>query len=174
LLRVYQWSSRSTPLTPRESDINTGCYDGYPSPFTFFPQYTCISIQTVGTGLGYYLFNPTESSSGRAVLDATGGAVSGPTYDVPLTIGFNMVGNPYEREIPLRNVMVKRGATGTPISYADAVAPPNNWVGPSLLLFDGVVSRPYGLSDPEAVFKPWNGGWIQSFVTDAILVFPGP
>jgi chitodextrinase len=170
---LYRWSSRSTLLTPRESDIDTGCYDGYPDGFSFDPQYTCTSIETVGTGLGYYLYNPSESIGGRAVLDADGGiSVAIPTYEIPLALGFNMVGNPYEREIHLSAVMVKLGATGTPIPYSDAVAA--ELVGPSLMLFDGVVSRPYGVSDPEAIFKPWNGGWIQSFVNDAILVFPGP
>jgi chitodextrinase len=165
---VYRWSSRGL-------DVNTGCYDGYPSAFTFSPQYTCSDIPTVETGLGYYLYNPSDSVGGRAILDAEGSIpVAAPTFGISLDLGFNMVGNPYEREIPLSAVRVKRGATGIPISYEAAVAPPNQWVGPSLLLFDGVVSRPYGVSDPEAVFKPWNGGWIQSFYDDVILVFSSP
>jgi hypothetical protein len=122
--------------------------------------------------LGYYVYNSSESTNGRAVLDATGTPVTAPTVDIALSLGFNMVGNPYEREILLSAVSVKRGVAGTPVSYEQAVS--NGWVGPSLLLFDGVVSRPYGVSDPEAVFTPWNGGWIQSFVNDAILVFTSP
>jgi chitodextrinase len=171
-LTVYRWSSRPP------WGVDDGCYDGVPEAFSFNPQYTCTtynkSEQKVGTALGYYLYNTIESSNGRWVLDATGNPVTTPTHPIPLERGFNMVGNPYEGEIPLSAVRVKRGATGTPIPYEEAVASPNGWVGPSLLLFDGVVSRPYGVSDPEAVFKPWNGGWIQSFYDDVILVFPHP
>jgi hypothetical protein len=162
---VYRWRSMG-------GTVDTGCYDGYPSPFTYDSAYTCSPITTVGTGLGYYVYNSSESTNGRAVLDATGTPVTAPTVDIALSLGFNMVGNPYEREILLSAVSVKRGVAGTPVSYEQAVS--NGWVGPSLLLFDGVVSRPYGVSDPEAVFTPWNGGWIQSFVNDAILVFTSP
>jgi hypothetical protein len=163
-LIVYRWSSRGV-------DVDTGCYDGFPSAFTFDPQYTCAAIQTVGTGLGYYLYNPSESTGGLAVLDAVGSPVTAPTYDVPLALGFNMVGNPYEREIHLSAVTVRQGTAG-PVSYQQAVA--NGWVGPSVLLFDGVVSHPYGVTDPEAIFTPWNGGWIQSFFDDVVLVFSSP
>ncbi|MFZ5875844.1 MAG: fibronectin type III domain-containing protein [Nitrospirota bacterium] len=162
---VYRWRSMGT-------DVDTGCYDGYPSPFAYDAAYTCSQVTTVGTGLGYYVYNPSESTNGRAVLDAAGTSVTAPTVDIALSLGFNMVGNPYEREIALSAVSVKRGAAGTPVSYEQAVS--NGWVGPSLLLFDGVVSRPHGVSDPAAVFKPWNGGWIQSFVNDAVLVFTSP
>jgi chitodextrinase len=162
---VYRWRSMG-------ADVDAGCYDGYPSPFTYDSAYACSPITTVGTGLGYYVYNPSESTNGRAVLDATGTPVTAPTVDIALLLGFNMVGNPYEREIPLSAVGVKRGVSGTLVSYEQAVS--NGWVGPSLLLFDGVVSQPHGVSDPEAVFTPWNGGWIQSFVNDAILVFTAP
>jgi hypothetical protein len=162
---AYRWHSGGV-------DVDTGCYDGYPGAFTYDSRYTCSQIVTVGTGLGYYLYNASESTGGRAVLDAVGTSVTAPTFDIPLSVGFNMVGNPYEREIPLSAVSVKRGATGIPVSYQEAVS--DGWVGPSLLLFDGVVSRPYGVLDPAAVLKPWNGGWIQSFLDNVILVFPSP
>jgi chitodextrinase len=164
---VYRWRSMG-------ADVNTGCYDGYPGPFTYSSSYPCNPIATVGTGLGYYVYNSSESTNGRAVLDASGTAVTAPTFDIALSLGFNMVGNPYELEIPLKDVSVKRGATGTPVPFEQAVLPPNRWVGPALLLFDGVLSRPHGVEDPQAVFKPWNGGWIQSFYDDVILVFTKP
>jgi hypothetical protein len=82
-----------------------------------------------------------------------------------------MVGNPYQREIHLSAVRVKR--LGLEVSYQEAVEV-KKWLAPALLLFDGVVTQAYGVADPEAVFKPWNGGWIQSFFSDVVLVFPGP
>ncbi|MFZ5863543.1 MAG: fibronectin type III domain-containing protein [Nitrospirota bacterium] len=161
---MYRWRSLG-------ADVDTGCYDGYPSPFTYDTAYSCSAITTVGTGLGYYLYNSSESINGRAVLDATGSSVAAPTFEIALSLGFNMVGNPYEREIPLSAVSVRRGS-GAPVSYQQAVL--NGWVGPALLLFDGVVSRPYDVSDTRAVLKPWNGGWVQSFFNDVILVFTSP
>jgi hypothetical protein len=125
----------------------------------------------VGTGLAYYLYSVDESVGGRAVLDADGSPVIAPTTEVPLAEGFNMIGNPYQGEIHLSALQVKRGG-GLAVSYEQAKE--NGWVAPALLLFDGVVTQAYGLTDPEAVLKPWNGGWIQSFVSDAVLVFISP
>jgi hypothetical protein len=164
---VYRWRSMGT-------DVDTGCYDGSLGPFTNNSAYICSQITTVGTALGYYLYNPSESSNGRAVLDApeTSTSVTAPTVDIALSLGFNMVGNPYEREIPLSAVSVRQESTGTTVSYQTAVD--RGWVGPSLLVFDGVVSRPYAASDLATVLKPWNGGWIQSFQPDMVLVFTRP
>jgi chitodextrinase len=163
---LYRWRSQGR-------NLDQGCYDGYPSPYSPYPGYTCETIQTVGTGRGYFLYNADESTGGRAVLDAVGTAVAyDPPAEVLLFEGFNLVGNPYQREIHLSAVRVKQGATGTPVSYDQAVT--NGWVAPALLLFDGVVTQAYGVADPEAIFKPWNGGWIQSFVSDAILIFTRP
>jgi chitodextrinase len=161
---LYWWRSQGR-------NLDQGCYDGYPSPYSPYPGYTCESIDTVGTGRGYFLYNAEESTGGRAVLDAVGTAVTTSTAEVPLSEGFNMVGNPYQREIHLSAVRVKR--LGLEVSYQEAVEV-KKWLAPALLLFDGVVTQAYGVADPEAVFKPWNGGWIQSFFSDVVLVFPGP
>ena len=125
----------------------------------------------MGTGFAYYLYSVDESVGGRAVLDADGSPVITTPTEVPLAEGFNMVGNPYQREIHLRALRVKQ-VGGSAVSYEQAIA--NGWVAPALLLFDGVVTQAYGLTDPEAVLRPWNGGWIQSFVPDAVLVFTRP
>jgi hypothetical protein len=156
---AYRWQS-SGPL------VTDGCYLGTISILGFS---ICGPLGSVQTGAGYFLY----SSGTQAVLDALGIPVSALMYDVPLDQGFNMVGNPYSREIALAAVQVKRGSAGVPVPYADAVA--NGWVGPAIYIYDGVTTQPYGLTDvPPAVLKPWNGVWVQSLVLDAVLVFAHP
>jgi hypothetical protein len=83
-----------------------------------------------------------------------------------------MIGNPYEQDILLSQVQVRRGA-GAPVPYQSAVT--NGWVAPAIYLYDGVTTQPYGTSTtPPAAFKSWNGAWVQSFVSDAVLVFTRP
>jgi hypothetical protein len=106
------------------------------------------------------------------VLDATGTAVTASAADVSLELGFNLVGNPYGGEILLSAVQVKRG-TGSPVPYATAVT--NNWVAPAVYVYDGATTQAVGLATtPPAVFKPWNGVWVQSLVSDAVLVLTAP
>jgi hypothetical protein len=156
---AYRWQS-SGPL------VTDGCYLGAIA----IPGFSiCGPLGSVKTGGGYFLY----SSGTQAVLDALGTAVSASTYDVPLALGFNMVGNPYGQEIPLASVQVKRGSSI--VSYAEAVAPPNGWVGPAIYIYDGVTTQAYGLADvPPPVLKPWSGVWVQSRVSDAVLVFVRP
>jgi hypothetical protein len=140
--------------------VTDGCYLGTTA---------CGPLGPIQTGAGYFLY----SSGTQAVLDASGNPVSALTYDVSLALGFNMVGNPYGREIALAAVQVKRGSSGVPVLYAAAVA--NGWVGPVIYIYDGVTTQPYGLTDvPPAILKPWNGVWVQSLVPDAVLVFARP
>jgi chitodextrinase len=153
---AYRWNSTG----PAVSD---GCYAGTVSQ-PAFP--TCASLTAIETGAAYYLY----SAGNRAVLDATGSAVTAPTFEVPLALGFNMVGNPYGREIPLSAIRVKRASSE--VSFAVAVA--QGWVSGAIYLYDGAAHQAYGPADPEAVFRPWNGAWIQSSVADAILVFEQP
>ncbi|MBI3606413.1 MAG: fibronectin type III domain-containing protein [Nitrospirae bacterium] len=155
---AYRWN----PSGPLPTD---GCYEGTVSTPAFSP---CGVLGPIHAGSAYFL----RSLGTQAVLDAPGPVVSSPTFDVPLELGFNMVGNPYEQDILLSQVQVKRGA-GAPVPYQNAVT--NGWVGPAIYLYDGVTTQPYGLStSPPATFKPWNGAWVQSFGSDAVLVFTRP
>ncbi|MEO6667492.1 MAG: fibronectin type III domain-containing protein, partial [Nitrospiria bacterium] len=164
-LSLYRWRSQGR-------NFDQGCYDGFPSPYSPYPGFSCGTIQTIAPGRGYFLYNAEESTGGRAVLDAVGTAITTMTAEVPLSEGFNMVANPYQRDIHLRDVRFKNLVVGSEMSYQQAVDA--GWVAPALLLFDGVVTRAYDVTDLEAVFKPWNGGWIQSFSSDVILVFTRP
>jgi hypothetical protein len=156
---VYSWNSTG----PGVSD---GCYAGTISQ-SAFP--TCASLLSVETGASYYLY----SAGNRSVLDATGTAVAAATVEVPLALGFNMVGDPYGQEIALSGVRVKRASNAlVEVSFAAAVT--NGWVAGAMYLYDGAVHQAFTPTDPEAVFRPWNGAWIQSLVDDVILVFPKP
>jgi hypothetical protein len=155
---VYHWN-------PSGSLPTDGCYEGTVSTPSF-P--TCGILGPIQPGSAYYL----RSAGTQAVLDAPGTGVSSLTFGVPLELGFNMIGNPYEQDILLSEVQVRRGA-GALVSYQSAVT--NGWVAPAIYLYDGVTTQPYGLStSPPAAFKSWNGAWVQSFVPDAVLVFTRP
>jgi hypothetical protein len=156
---AYRWN-------PSGLLASDGCWEGTQSTATF-P--VCGALGSVQTGAAYFLF---VDIGGRAVLDATGTSVSAATFEVPLELGFNLVGNPYGQEILLSAVQVKRG-TDSPVPYATAVT--NNWVAPAVYVYDGATTQAVGLTTtPPAVFKPWNGLWVQSLVSDAVLVFTAP
>jgi len=156
------YASRWNPSGPLPTD---GCYEGTVSTPAFS---ACGVLGPIHAGSAYFLRSPGT----QAVLDAPGPVVSSPTFDVPLGLGFNMVGNPYELDILLSQVQVRRGA-GAPVPYQNAVT--NGWVARAIYLYDGVTTQPYGLTtNPPAVFKPWNGAWVESLVSDAVLVFTRP
>jgi hypothetical protein len=151
---AYRWQSSGSSSTD-------GCYLGTIS----IPGFTvCGPLGPIQTGAGYFLY----SSGTQAVLDALGVPVPDSPYNVPLGLGFNMVGNPYGQEIPLASVQVKCGSAGVhvPVPYADAVA---KCVGPAIYVYEGATTLTYGVT--EAVLKPWNGVWVESLVSDAVLVF---
>jgi hypothetical protein len=154
-LPVYAYRWKSSGLSSTD-----GCYLG---------TIVCGLLGVIQTGAGYFLY----SSGTQAVLDAVGVPVPDSPYNVRLDLGFNMIGNPYGQEIALASVQVKLGSSGVPVPYADAVA--NGWVGPAIYIYDGVTTQPYGLTTtPPASLKPWNGVWVQSMVSDAVLVFVRP
>jgi hypothetical protein len=156
---AYHWQSSG----PTASD---GCYAGtVPQPG--FP--TCAAISSIQTGAAYYLY----SVGNRALLDATGNPVTATSFEVSLDQGFNMVGNPYGGEVALSAVRVKLASNPlNEVSFADAVA--QGWVAGAMYLYDGAVYQAYAPTDTGAIFKPWNGAWIQSRVADAVLIFDAP
>jgi hypothetical protein len=156
---AYRWN-------PSGLLASDGCWEGTQSTATF-P--VCGALGSVQTGAAYFLF---VDIGGRAVLDATGTSVSAATFEVSLELGFNLVGNPYGQEILLSAVQVKSG-TGAPVPYATAVT--NNWVARAVYVYDGATTQAVGIATtPPAAFKPWNGVWVQSLVSDAVLVFTAP
>jgi hypothetical protein len=130
---------------------------------------TCASLSSIETGSSYYLY----AAGTRAVLDATGSSVTAGTFEVALVEGFNMVASPYGEPISLADVRVKLASDpSNEVPYALAVA--QGWVAGAMYLYDGVVHQAYAPGDPGAVFHPWNGAWIQSRMTNAVLVFDRP
>jgi outer membrane protein assembly factor BamB len=88
---------------------------------------------------------------------ATRGLKSSPRwpYEVALNKGWNLIGNPFDRPIPINSVRVKWVIWGMKPEETDmADAAQRGWIQPELWEL-----TPMGYS-PAAEFEPWKGYWI--------------
>lgn len=135
---LYRWYSAYPGITP--------------------PDYYLEDI--VQPGLGYFLYSPADNMN----LIVDGLKIEDMEFSVMLQNGWNMIGPPYDGEILLRDVLVKRNATGEKGSYTEAVKA--GWIGNSIYrLKDGNYDFASFNDDPPAVLEPWVGYWV--YVNDA-------
>ncbi|MBI5197028.1 MAG: fibronectin type III domain-containing protein, partial [Nitrospirae bacterium] len=184
-LYLYWWDSR-------EVGHEWGCYDGLPGPHD--PNEiknadgtpACVSISIIneevatgekrsGIGKGYFLWSPRLD----IVLDAPSGSTDtcttpSPTcgtdvnnqtfYAFPLQEGWNMVGNPFGKEVHLSDIQVQSPAGDTLFFYEAT-----EWVEGAIYTYNGVnytaeVCNQSGMNNSvncDAVLQPWKGYWIQ-------------
>lgn len=129
---LYRWYSAYPGLTP--------------------PQYYL--EDTLQPGLGYFLYSPMDTT-----LDINGLRLGDPEYGVLLQPGWNMIGTPYDKEVLLRDVLVRDTMTGEQRSFDSAVK--GGWIGNTLYYLGG---GSYDFTsfndDPPAAFSPWTGYWV--------------
>jgi hypothetical protein len=107
----------------------------------------------VTPGTGYILNSPTIG-----VIDAKN-ITRTPTpspFTLSLQSAWNLIGNPYDRNVSLASVQVHR-IGGPTLSYADAVAA--GWVSNAIYLWngDGYDAQPFD----SAILRPWKGYWLE-------------
>ena len=198
-LYTYWWDSRGP-------NIGNGCYDGEPGPFSEDPAFIdgsnpaetygddmCSRLFTIKEGHGYVLWAP----SGNNTLDVPAGSAQSPTqnctddtgtsfqcYVFPLQEGWNLIGNPFDREINFtsrdtggvveRGLYVRRtGPQGVSVATFEDAVTSRNWLDGSIYSYNGVnytyeecrriQGEPVG-TGCSPVMQPWKAYWIRMHV----------
>jgi hypothetical protein len=173
----------SVPLTSADVGTVFGSSVGFPvtikkwnSTGTASTSGSWISLSTadlVQSGVGYFLDSPDDLK----YLHPSGSAVSALTVEIPLQQGWNMIGNPYTKDLLLSATCISRnGATGT----CNASATSGNF-----RIFDNALTAGWGITnglyhwdgatytvqttvDPDvtkrATLRIWQGYWL--WITD--------
>ncbi|MCG3116481.1 MAG: fibronectin type III domain-containing protein [Candidatus Manganitrophus sp. SA1] len=185
---MSSWNMVSVPMTPSPADVATvfGSSVGVPvnirkwvstGPSSTEGSFITLSAtDTVQAGVGYFL----ESPDTTRFLNPTGSVNTADSFSILLKTGWNLIGNPYPKEILLANICVGRnggsGATCVPgtgagttndanyKSYANAQAA--GWlIGNALYQWDGATYSFKTYNDPDptlkATLKLWQGYWLQ-------------
>lgn len=141
-------------------------YSAYPGITP--PQYYLEDI--VMPGLGYFLYSPADN----IMLGIGGLEIKETAYRVALQKGWNMIGNPYNKTILLRDISVKDNVTGEMRSFVDAVK--GGWIGNTVYYLKGGSYDFASFSDtPPASLEPWIGYWIYVGAENGVeIIFRRP
>ncbi|MBI4714891.1 MAG: fibronectin type III domain-containing protein, partial [Nitrospirae bacterium] len=161
-----------------------GCYDGYDDPGIsgdgpYNPNNEvpgCAAIAAVGPGNGYFLWSPRV----EIVLDLPAGSTNVATvscadengqpftcYVFPLQEGWNMIGNPFGKEVGVGAIRIRETTTQgqqqvvTVVPFLEA-ATSRNWMGNAVYTHNGT-NYTYEFCDLTVcapVLQPWKGYWI--------------
>ena len=154
----------SVPLVPPTSDVQTlfGGIMGTPVELYWWSSNgpgdndgAFVAETNIVPGYGYFL----KSNTDNAILNITGTEVTDPSRVIPLQPGWNMIGNPYPKEVALRNTYIRKIDTGELKSYEDAVTA--GWVGNSMYSYNG--STYDFMSYTDTILKLWQGYWLTVF-----------
>lgn len=128
---------------------------------------------TVQAGVGYFVESPDDTR----FLNPSGLANTAATFSISLKQGYNIIGNPYTKDVSLDTTCVSQnGGSGTCNSSANAAnfksfanAVAAGWVGNALYRWNGTAYTFKTYNDPDptqkATLQLWQGYWLQ--VTDA-------
>jgi hypothetical protein len=123
-------------------------------------------------GEGYFVFSETSTLPEHALY----GDSPNPQYGYQLAQGWNIISNPYEGNVDLGAVLVKKG-TSPPVSWTQAVL--NGWITNAIYYFKGEDwGGTYSFETPQtgAILVPWLGYWVNLNVSDDTyyLIIPRP
>lgn len=124
--------------------------------YEFYPRIT----QVMMPGVGYWLKLLREMT-----IRVEGTPVpSDQPYQIPLYGGFNQVGNPFARDLPVGEILVAFGNEG-PVGLAEAER--RAWVQNAVWVWDRV--QGYQLAQ---TIRPWQGFWVRALRPSGVrLVF---
>lgn len=165
-LYLYQWDSRG-------AGHDTGCYDGWPSPYNpnnVSPN--CMQITSIREGMGYFLWSPRldvvlvptgfSDVPAASCTDESGQPFL--CYQLPLQEGWNMIGNPFGREVTVNSLKVRemtaQGGVAT-VTFLQAVNS-RGWMGNALYTHNGT-NYTYETCDTTQclmVLQPWKSYWL--------------
>ncbi|ACF14824.1 hypothetical protein Ctha_2374 [Chloroherpeton thalassium ATCC 35110] len=154
------WSLISAPYLPNDNSINS-VIGNYTSNYYYIYDYDrsegYIPFESMYNGKGYWLFTPdtiTVSMDGELVVDS---AV------VPLALGWNMIGNALNEEVPSEKLYLKRDGN----IYDFLAAADSGWVSASFYAFS---AGDLGYTNPDTL-APWLGYWCAALDSNLALIF---
>ena len=114
-------------------------------------------------GMGFWVRTYEENVTVDAEVKVPTEAVG-----IPLSNGWNQIGNPFTFAVPANALKVRCG--DTELSLTDAQA--QGWVSAYLFGYD-TGSAGYLMIDPTSgCLQPWNGYWMRSYRNDCVLIIP--
>jgi hypothetical protein len=135
----------------------------------YYTQVT--TVAPVKAGEGYFSYNASNVLPELAAFPD----MQATEYAWPVKTGWNVVSNPYTKNVRLADIRVRRG-TAAPVSWLEATA--NGWITNALYTYTG---RDWGNtysweSDATAVLAPWMGYSVHLNRGDATysLIIPKP
>ncbi len=152
----------SFPLIPSNLDVQTllGGIVGVPVELYWWSssglgdgEGNFVPETNIVPGYGYFL----KSNIDTAVLSITGTVITDASRAIPLQPGWNMIGNPYPKEVYLRNTYIRKVDTGELKNYEDAVIA--GWVSNAIYRYNGS-TYDFDLYT-DATLKLWQGYWIS-------------
>lgn len=100
------------------------------------------------------------------------------SYEITLTAGWNIISSPYGGKVMLSDISVQKGADNDPVTWAEAVAIPNEWIINGIYYSDGLDwGATYTVkAAPDASLTPWLGYWVYLSQDDDTykLIFTKP
>ena len=184
------WNMVSVPLQALDVATVFGSSVGFPitihkwdstgltgSSGTFVPL---SSSELIQPGVGYFLESPDDA---RYLHPSGGNVVTASTMEIPLQQGWNIIGNPYTKEVLLSTTCISRnGATGTCpssatsgnyMSFANALQQPGWGITNSLYSWDGSTYSVQTTNDPDvtrrAPLRAWQGYWL--WINDSVNTY---
>jgi hypothetical protein len=170
--QIFNWKATTLGIVTGVD----GCYGQYTVP----QNDPCMNIPTIVPGKGYFI----QGGNNRPVIDVPTSSATVTTsticgqansYSIPLQLGWNMIGNPFQNKLTFGTVYVRQNGSSC-ATFATAVT--NGWVGNSLYDYNG---SGYSFSlYSSAVLEPWKGYWLFVFNNNVIdgntyeLIVPTP
>lgn len=132
-----------------------GVYEVYPTDFTELEQ---------GRGYWLKLTSATWESAQPASNDWP------EEFHIPLTQGWNLIGNPYDLPVKLEDCRIVQGTSTYTLDEAEAAGLCSAWIWG----YDsGYKALRQGASE-DTRLRPWRGYWLQTSAPDLELLVPLP
>ncbi len=185
---LYYWNTVSCPLQPSPDNDpisvfgdDAGCEDPYcfwkwQSTWTGLgdpvgPDYNGYweEVATIVPGEGNLLY----SYKNYDPTDAAGTEITDPSKTIPLSAGWNLIGNPYGTSVSLSNCNVYNSGAPDPKTRTYANAVTAGWIGNAVYFWNG--STYDSILYTSAKLEPWKGYWIMAYYNlDLIIYNPNP
>jgi hypothetical protein len=117
-------------------------------------------------GQGYWVRFP--HSVGLLLAGTPLSNTTGTTASISLQAGWNMIGEPFETNIPISSLMFT-DSTGNQYTYAQASSPQVQLIDPSLYYYDSNAGQ-YAVSGSSDTLTEWYGYWIQAMAPCTMIV----